>query len=36
MTRTRVNKTTAWDAWIDREFVLIGAGSNNIDNPWSN
>ena len=36
MTRTRVNKTTAWDAWIDREFVLLGAGGSNLDNPWGN
>jgi len=34
MTRTKVNKTTAWDAWIDREFILVGEGSGSLDNPW--
>ena len=35
MQRQKVNKTTAWDAWIDREFIIIDGNSNMLDNPWS-
>jgi hypothetical protein len=34
MTKQKVNKTTAWDAWIDREFIMMGDNSNMLDNPW--
>ena len=34
MQRQKVNKTTAWDAWIDRDFILNDGGANMIDNPW--
>lgn len=33
MKRQKVNKTNAWDLWIDREFVM-GDGFIN-DNPWA-
>jgi len=29
----KVNKSNAWDTWIDREFVVVGAGG-GFDNPW--
>lgn len=34
MEKQKVNKTTAWAAWIDRDFVLMDGGSNTLDNPW--
>ena len=34
MQRQKVNKSTAWDAWIDREFIINGSEA-TIDNPWS-
>jgi hypothetical protein len=36
MQRQKVNKTSIWDAWIDRDFVINGGGSNILDNPWGN
>lgn len=36
MARTKVNKSTAWDTWIDRDFVLLGGGGASLDNPWGN
>ena len=36
MERQKVNKTTAWDAWIDREFVMLDGNTNLLDNPWGN
>jgi hypothetical protein len=34
MQKHRVNKTTIWDAWIDREFIFTGDGATGLDNPW--
>lgn len=34
MSKQKVNKTTAWDAWIDREFVMLDGNTNLLDNPW--
>jgi hypothetical protein len=36
MQKIKVNKSTAWDTWIDRDFVIIGDGFGNADNPWGN
>ena len=34
MASQKVNKTDAWSAWIDRDFVMMGDNSNLLDNPW--
>lgn len=34
MQRMKVNKSTAWDTWIDRDFVIIGDTATGFDNPW--
>lgn len=34
MQRQKVNKTSIWDAWIDRDFVINGGGIGQFDNPW--
>ena len=33
MQAMKVNKSNAWDTWIDREFVVVG-GTGSFDNPW--
>jgi hypothetical protein len=35
MQKQKVNKTTVWDAWIDREFILTGEGAARLDDPWN-
>ena len=34
MQRQKVNKTTVWDAWIDREFVLMDGQDSIGNDPW--
>jgi hypothetical protein len=34
MMRQKVNKTSIWEAWIDRDFVIVGDGAGQFDNPW--
>ena len=34
MQKQKVNKSDAWAAWIDRDFVITDGGSNTLDNPW--
>ena len=36
MSKQKVNKTDAWQAWIDREFIIMDGSTNMIDNPWGN
>ncbi len=34
MQKQKVNKTTIWDAWIDREFIINGGNESILENPW--
>ena len=34
MQRQKVNKTTVWDAWVDREFVLMDGQDSIGNDPW--
>ena len=34
MQKQKVNNTSIWDAWIDRDFVING-GDTVLDNPWA-
>lgn len=35
MTKMRINKSTYWDTWIDREFI-VGDSGNSLNDPWGN
>lgn len=34
MQKQKVNKTTIWDTWIDREFIINGGNESILENPW--
>jgi hypothetical protein len=34
MMAMKVNKTNAWDLWIDRDFVIGDQSGANIEDPW--